>query len=205
MSNYTDKALDLFNKGFTTKSAQKESLRYLNLAFEVLRKKVNHDLLNRRDAGTISDDDMQPLYWLLPYDLHQFNEKKHIHPFNGDYAEIFEEMKYLKELRNTIKDAPIERVVSPEKEYKEKAEKIEKSLKELFEHAMQEYDRALRLAEIFGRVPVSVTPHYVHRDGGRFVRYFYFVNGKLTALNTIIAAMQTHAINQEKKEKNNAK
>jgi hypothetical protein len=65
---------------------------------------------------------------------------------------------------------------------------------------MNEYNRGLRLAEVFKYLPISVTPHWVFRDGGRFIRYFYFMAGKLTALNTILAVMQTLEDEKEKNE-----
>lgn len=188
--NRIEKALDLFNKGFHTKADQKRCLELVSRHYEEVRHKITDGFLNMRNAGTMTDEEMSPLYYDFPYGLHQIRPK-HSVIYSIYFPEEMTEIEYLVQLRNTVKEAPIVKIVSETVEQKEKVEKIEKSLKEIFEHNMNECNRGLRLAELFKYLPISVTPHWVFRDGGRFIRYFYFMAGKLTALNTILCIMQT--------------
>jgi hypothetical protein len=187
---HIEKALDLFNKGFCTKADQKRCQEQVSRAFEKLRHNVMNGLLDLRNDCKMSDEDMSPLYYDFPMDLHQYRPLKHSPKYFALFPEEVKEIEYLVELRNQVKATPIVKVVV-DKVYEEKVARIEKSLFEICQAQLDSYERGLEFAKLFGGLHVSVTPHWVHRDGGRFIRYFYYMNYKLTALNTILAIMQT--------------
>jgi hypothetical protein len=194
-----DKAIDLFNKGFQTKADQKRCLDLINRSYSDVRDEITSEILVLRNTNRLSEPVANFLYWLLPYDVHQFRPK-HSQELKFLFEKEIQLIEYLVELRNTVKSAQIVKIASESVEQKEKVEKIEKTLKEIFEHNMNEYNRGLELSKLFKYLPITVTPHWVFRDGIQFIRYFYFMAGKLTALNTILAVMQTI---EDEKEKNN--
>jgi hypothetical protein len=196
---YIEKALVLFNNGFSTMADKKRCNEMVSRAYDALHDVIMTSVLDKRDNMELTDEGSSVYYWSVPAQISHYNLKK-TYAFVELFPETVEIIKYLIELRNEIKNALIVKVESKSKANEEKIERVERSLKEIFEKNMANYKRGLEIAKIFGGLLVHVTPHYVHRDGGRFVRYFYFMAGKLTALNTILACMQTL---EDEKEKEN--
>jgi hypothetical protein len=93
-------------------------------------------------------------------------------------------------LRQAIKDAEILPVpAKPESEAR--AEVVRKSVVDMMEARKAQYVHALELGRLFGGLPVSVNAHWVHgHKGARFVRHFFYLYGRLTPLNLIIAAAE---------------
>jgi hypothetical protein len=70
-----------------------------------------------------------------------------------------------------------------------KAAEVTNEVKNLFETRMAQYNRAIDLGRLFNYLPVSVTPHHVtNQFGTSFIRCFYYLDGKMTPLNIIMAA-----------------
>jgi hypothetical protein len=179
MKNYTDEAIELFNQGFNSKASQKRALECLNRSYDDIRRKITNDLLDRRSKKEIEEVQFDHLYWSIPYDLHQFRAK-HVETFSNLYADDVKEIQILVELRITIKSAPINKV---EHTVNEHVERVEKSLREIYEAKLESYERGLRIARLFNGLPVNVTPHYVNHEGSLYFRCFYYLYGKMTALN----------------------
>ena len=95
----------------------------------------------------------------------------------------------------TVKNAPVNQ---PAPKVSEKEIAIKKSIMEVMEKRGEQFNRCLRLDEMFGRMMVTANVHIVHGHKGTiFLRAFYYVCGHLTPLSVIIAAMEEAA----KKEK----
>ena len=95
----------------------------------------------------------------------------------------------------TVKNAPVNQ---PAPKVSEKEIAIKKSIMEVMEKRGEQFNRCLRLDEMFGRMLVTANVHLVHGHKGTiFLRAFYYVCGHLTPLSVIIAAMEEAA----KKEK----
>lgn len=173
---------DAFNQGFASKAAQQRALDDLNRAFDQVKRAIHDELLAiARDERDANWDD---LYWGVPA-LHVW-KAKHSAMF-PNYAERAE---MLVALRNEIKAAPIT-PVEKVNIVTETEKKVRETLREMIERKTAQFHEGVRLVEIFGRLPVSVTPHWVVNDKGTgFIRCFYYLNGKLTALNVILAVLQ---------------
>lgn len=91
----------------------------------------------------------------------------------------------------TVKNAPINQ---PEPKVSEKEAVIKKNIEEIMKRRGEQFNRCLRLDEMFGRMMVTANVHLVHGHKGTvFVRAFYYVCGHLTPLSVIIAAMEESA------------
>ena len=131
-----EKAIDLFNKGFYTKADQKRCLELISRHYEGVHTTITHGLLKLRDENKMANDEnFDALYWGIPYSLHQIRPK-HSDMFSDLFPNEVKEIEYLVKLRNEVKSAPILKFVSETKEMEEKVERIEKSLKEIFQHNM---------------------------------------------------------------------
>ncbi|QAX97877.1 hypothetical protein ASswx1_234 [Aeromonas phage Asswx_1] len=96
----------------------------------------------------------------------------------------------------TVKNAPINQ---PEQKVSEKEAVIKKNIMEIMELRGEQFNRCLRLDEMFGRMMVTANVHLVRGHKGTvFVRAFYYVCGHLTPLNVIIAAMEEAAKKETK-------
>jgi hypothetical protein len=61
----------------------------------------------------------------------------------------------------------------------------------MMELRKSQYARGLELHEIFGNLRVSANVHMVrNQHGTTFIRAFYYMDGKLTPLNMILAVAQ---------------
>ena len=177
-----------FESGFTSKSAQKLALAKVTAAYEVFRDTVTSACLIEFREGNRNDAKNQA-YWDLPSYPHQWNAKKHEaivraafdDRFDADLAAILP----LVDLRNAIKGAP---VVKVERQTSEREVAIQKSIREIMALRKSQFERGLKVAELFGGLPVSVNVHLVtNQHGTTFLRAFWYLCEELTPLNVIIA------------------
>lgn len=179
-----DKATELFNAGFTSKAGQKAALDNLNRAYDLQKEAIHNILLTeaREDRG----ENWNSLYWGIP-DLHNW-KAKHSEMFKTFVLQV-SAIEQLVELRTAIKGAVI---VPPAKdETKVITAAVRKSMIEIMEKRQADFAYGCKLHDIFGKLPVSVNAHWVRNSHGtEFIRYFFYLNGHLTALNVIIAIMQ---------------
>lgn len=107
---YVGRANVKFEAGFTTKSAQKDSLSDLGIAYSLLAGNIRSlCLVPPNEART---DEQDNVYWSIPFNLHQWRAK-HTALVLGVFPEavsITVQIEELVELRNTIKSAEIVRV-----------------------------------------------------------------------------------------------
>jgi hypothetical protein len=192
MTNRVEQALDIFNKGFNSKSSQKQAIELVSREYEEIRGKMMNSILDMRDNETLNKDEAHELYWGVPNNLHHFKEK-HARTYQELFPEEITEIGELKVLRETFKNTEVKKV-QVNNEEKEKKEQVEKTIQEILELRGKQFDEGMILAEHFDGLPVSCNAHLVtNQYGTQFVRCFYYMAGKLTPLNVIIAVAQEHA------------
>jgi len=192
MNNYLNKSLEIWNNGFVSKSSKKKALDYLRSAYYQCTKMIRDDLLSVPMESRQSKE-WREKYWSIP-DFHYWREKHSL--LFSSYSEIVKEIENLVELRKAMKETevtPSQKIVSKEQI---KRYEIEQSIHDLMIKRKTKYLEGVKLADQFG-LDVSVTSHLVtNQYGTQFVRCFYYLFGKMTALNTIIAVAQKHKENQ---------
>ena len=133
------RALDMLDAGFTTKSGQKNAMEAVGNAFEKVNRKLADFILSKEDRT-----DYDEAYWGKPSYIHQFKDAKH-----GIWYDWINQRDFVKELlvlRNEIKAAPIVKQAS-KSELKQQAIKAT-SGREFIEAAVgPQKDDAVRRAE----------------------------------------------------------
>lgn len=182
---YLDRALSALNEGFASKTAQQKAIDDLNRAYEIGVDRMIRDELLQIDYAD-RDDNWNTLYGAVPA-LHNWKQK-HSELF-AQFSENVAMAEQFVALRATIKAAPINLPVRAEKSpYQVKAEE---TLMQLIERRKTQYLEAVQLGEIFGGLPVSANTHLVtNEQGTTFLRTFYYLAGRFTALAVIIAAAE---------------
>jgi len=187
--NTTDRAARSFNAaaaaleaGFSSKAAVKTAIEDATRAYEYGFKGVVHTALlavAREDRSVNWDE----LYWGVP-DLHVW-KPKHAALF-AEFADAVAYAQTCADLRAAIKAAPI----TPKAPKNDRVEAVVSQVRDLIELRKEQYGRALHLHEIFGRLPVTASWHWVvNEHGTEFTRVFFYLAGRLTPLNIILAAL----------------
>lgn len=169
-----NKVMDAIALPIFSESARKRILSNLTLAYE---NTVRKELLNL----TIEDDD---LYWEVPNNLHHFNTKRQ--NLFSEFASVVEAGKYLFELRNEIKALPLQ---VKDKTETALIEEIKNNvLSELKTKENSHLDVSKKLDEVLqtNGMCVSVGGHMVHTHKASFPRFFWYLNGEVTALSKIM-------------------
>ena len=210
-AEYVNEAMTMLNvENFPSNAAQKRVLDLLNRSYSYCH---DEQSAQARENAPVAEqvcfegtNDVTPEWNArneflnskeTPFDLHHVREAKHAEAF-GD---MWPEVEMLMALRAEAKAKPIKKYEKVETEVDRMEAKVQKTVKEMIEMRTAQYNRAIDLAEMFGQMPVTVSPHLVHgHKGTNFVRCFYYVAGKLTPLNVIIAAMEKVADNEKKAE-----
>lgn len=202
---YMTSAMESFEAGFTTKAAQKDALDDLNRAFDELRNAAQKAILDEGNALFAyqtamgkSEDEAWKLrserinalgYYSVPSYPHQLRDK-HLAMFGENAARATE----VRDLREAIKAAPIVRVESEKAATDKVVAAVRESIIDTMQRHAKMYVDALDMGRQFGGLPVSVNAHWViNEHGTRFLRHFFYLRGKLTPLNVILAAAQTLA------------
>lgn len=182
-----------FEAGFLSMAAKKRALDDLNRAYSSAREAVMTAILAARSPETEKQNHDD--YWAIPMDLHNVRERHF--EIAARYDEGFAIVRDLIALRAAIKAAAIAPVpAKPEIEVR--AETVRRTIAEEMERRKTLFVEGLDIArlwnEMFPRedgklgLPVTVNAHWVHgHKGARFIRHFFYLRGKLTPLNTIIA------------------
>lgn len=192
MNIYDDKlgkSLDLFNGGFTSQAQKKEVNNLLLAAYDFvideLRQTIKEDTLSRAGA---SDEPitMPELYFSIPRLQHW--KEKHNQMF-ALYPVYVEKIAQLVSLRSATKLAPVTPIETKmDNSYHKESEKIQEAVSSLLSKKNKQYIEGVQLAEMFNGLSVSVKAHRVsNARGTEFTRHFYYLEGKLTALNLIVA------------------
>jgi len=198
-------AQDLLDAGFPTKAAQKRAFDCLNRAYGYT-KDIVHGLVI--DDARMSHPDWQTnedafrAYRAsldandLPFDLHL------VKPGHIAIASAFAPassmiIAELVEMRALVKATPITPIVKDET--KARVEQVRKSLVDLMAQRKAQYVEALDMAREFNGLPVSVNAHWVrHEQGTVYLRHYFYLRGKLTPLQVLLAAADTYARETEK-------
>jgi hypothetical protein len=199
---YSAAALDRFNAGFSSKAGQKDALDYVTRAYEVLRRELQDACLAtpRVDAATGKmAPAVEAVYWDVPSYPHQF-KAKHSDLIRAAFGDRFDvliaQAEELVALRETIKAADI---VPPAKdETKARAAKIVESIKARMDRLQARYLEAIDLSDVLDDGVyirgLTANSHYVtNEQGTTFLRTFFYLHGKLTPLNTILAGAEEAA------------
>lgn len=198
-----------FEAGFLSNAARKRAQEELSRAYNSIREKA-FDAVRDHAFATIPGAE-QADYTArneifrandLPFDLHQVRDR-HVEIVAkwSDDAAILPEMIAL---RAAIKAAEI--APAPAKpEIEVKAEIVRRSIVEEMERRKALFVEGMEIGRIFAQLyprkdkdgnalgpsaslPVTVNAHWVHgHKGAVFTRNFFYLAGKLTPLNTIIA------------------
>ncbi|MEN1688726.1 hypothetical protein AAIH59_33125, partial [Pseudomonas aeruginosa] len=81
-------------------------------------------------------------------------------------------------------------VVKMARQVDERVERVQKSIRELMDMRKEQCARGLRLHDLLGGLPVYANVHMVtNQHGTTFMRAFYFLDGVMTPLNVIRAAV----------------
>ena len=199
---YSAAALDALNAGFSSKSAAKAASDDVTRAFEVLDRELKDACLAARTVvegatgmfgGTAYDmtPEVNAVYWDFPSYPHQF-KAKHAELVRAAFGDRFDDLIAkafeLVELREAIKAAPI---TPPAKnEAKVIEARIVESIRARMERLQVRYLEAIDLCELVGdegfrMKGLSANSHYVTNEHGTtFLRTFYYLQGKLTPLNS---------------------
>lgn len=203
-TDYIANAQAAFEAGFASKAAQKRALDELNRAYSIIRQEITDGILKARTADNLTENSAD--FWAIPFDLHQVREK-HL-TIATRYGFEAQDIRNIADLRAAIKGAELAAIpAKPESEIK--AEGIRRSIMEEMERRKAMFVNALELGRIMGEIfpdrkgaaslHVTVNAHWVHgHKGTDFIRHFFYLNGKLTPLATIIAAAE--ALEAEKGE-----
>lgn len=187
-----------FEAGFLSKAAQKRALDELNRAYDAIRNAASDNV--RAFAFETIPGTEQADYEArneifrandLPFDLHQVRDR-HLPIIDRWLHSGLDNVKALIALRAAIKAAEIS--PAPAKpEIEQKAEAVRKAVIDEIEKRKAQFVEGLEIARLFNGLPVSVNAHWVHgHKGAVFLRHFFYLRGKLTPLNMIIAIAEAH-------------
>ena len=121
-----EKAIQLFNQGFSTMADKKRCLELVTRTYNECHKKISSSLLDKRNSGEMSNEVMEPLYYDFPYNLHQFRTK-HSESYGILFPEEVKEIEYLVAFRNTINKAPVNTKKSAKEVFAEKVKELSTS------------------------------------------------------------------------------
>ena len=196
---FFNQATELLNAGFTTKAAQnkaKQALRYAWEANSEVLHETYYDML-RADKDSASDEQTDIHYsitnWLPFFNV---NHATRIIQAFPSLVDFIQDCYVLADTYRKIKEAEITK--APNKSIREEVKRVERSISEIMETRKQQFERALKLNELFGGLPVHANVHMVHMSNGTsYVRAFYYLNDEITPLQVIIVAAQAIKREQE--------
>lgn len=201
VQTFTDAALDAMNAGFTSKAAQKRALDDVTGAYEILARQIQGACLDSRGADGHMTDTVRDLYYDLPFYPHAFRAK-HAATVRVEFSEleaVVANIESLVALRNAI----VRTVITPPAKDETKAHtaRVIESIAALMARRKVQFAMAFDLTDVLGdkcRINgFSCSSHYVtNAYGTQFIRTFYYLFGKLTPLNTILAGAQAKMLEE---------
>lgn len=200
-ADYLAWALNAAFDEFPSKAEQKRVLDRLNRAYDAAREAygeayraelfANDERFGGRDkwdaAGFLAARE-------VPFDLHHVRDE-HIARIEAYASRAAEIVAAARTARADVKATPVAaRMVKTDVEIEERKIAISRTIEEEMKRLNLMYYQALDLGRAFGGLPVSANVHLVtNQHGTTFVRAFYYLDGKRTPLNVILAAAQTLA------------
>jgi hypothetical protein len=198
---FLNAATEAFNNGFSSKAGAKAAMADLNRVWDSIGRELKDACLAARTVNEDADAyEMTPaieaVYWDFADYPHLF-KAKHRELVRAAFGDRFDALldfaSEVVELRAAIKAAP---VAAPAKnEAKVIEARIVESIKAQMDRLNVRYLQAIDLTTVFEdgftMKGLSANSHYVTNEHGTtFLRTFFYLNGKLTPLNLIIAAAQ---------------
>jgi len=201
-SDRIEAARTAFEAGFRNKAAQKEALTNLNRAYDMvcdvargaIREYAFTEIPGAEEADYIARNEIFRAAD-LPSDLHQVRDR-HVEIIEK-WAGLGQTVREMIALREAIKEAEI--APAPAKpEIEQKAEAVRKAVIDEIEKRKAQFVEGLEVARMFGGLPVAVNAHLVRgHKGAIFLRHFFYLRGKLTPLNMIIAIAEAYEAEKE--------
>ena len=194
--NAATQAFETFGGGFPSKASQKQAVDYVNRAYESFRS-IFHDEVIASAPYNGECGDLTSEQWAergayfnereIPFGLHQVRDR-HLDIIEANLLGGSVLVRDLIALRKAIKDAkiiPVEPKVDP------KVVAVRAKIEDIIALRKEQYGHALELGELFGGLPVYTNWHWVQNQYGTiFPRCFFYLDGKLTPLNIIVAAAE---------------
>ena len=195
-----DDALEAAADTFSSKAAQKRVLDDLNRAYNDARDaygEIYRVELFANDEAAGGRDAWDAAAFLdareVPFDLHHVRDL-HVERIGEYSAEAANIVRAARFIRAEVKAAEIVPPVKADAAEKEAEARVQRSIREEMDRLGKMYHEALDLGRIFNGLPVSANVHMVtNAHGTTFLRAFYYLNGKRTPINVILAAAQTLA------------
>lgn len=184
-----------FEAGFLSMAAKKRALDQLNRAYDAIREAAHDAQIDHANGNPALNNVGENRFSFfrendLPFGLHQVRDR-HI-AIIAKWSDDAQTVRDLIALRAAIKEAEI--APAPAKpEAEQRAEQVRKSVIDEMERRKAQFVEGLDIARHFGGLPVSVNAHWVHgHKGAVFLRHFFYLRGKLTPLNTIVAIAEAY-------------
>lgn len=169
---------------FKTKAEKKRALDVISHKFYKNADKFKLFILESRIAN--EDDALKELYFNVPIYPHQWTEKKR--GMFSEYVTFCISSDILKRRYDKVKNTEIGVSETVSKEVQ-----IKSDIYAIIQKRRESFVRGLDLADKFNGLQVHVNAHMVYcQNREPYVRHFFYLFGKLTALNTIIAVAEEH-------------
>ena len=201
VQTFTDAALDAMNAGFSSKAAQKRALDDVTRAYEMLRRQVQNACLASKGGTGPMTDAVTDIYYNCPSYPHAFRAK-HAAAVRIEFPELEAVVANLESLA-ALRNAIVSTVITPPAKDETKAHtaRVIESIAALMARRKVQFAMAFDLTDVLGdkcRINgFSCTSHYVtNAHGTQFIRTFYYLFGKLTPLNTILAGAQAKMLEE---------
>ena len=202
-AKFSAAAAAALNNGFTSKSGAKQAAADVSRAYEELTRELKAACLDARTpveghfAGYAMTPEVKAVYWDVPSYPHQF-KAKHGDLIRAAFGDRFDDLiakaNELVALREAILAAPVSPPMKDES--KVRAAKIVESIKARMDRLNVRYLEAIDLCDVLEDDKVRIkgltaNSHYVTNEHGTtFLRTYFFLFGKLTPLNLIMAAAE---------------
>lgn len=190
-----------FEAGFLSEAARKRATECLSHAYGYQRDLAHEACIDAANAGDGLHGQARTDHFNafdIPFDLHQVRER-HFATFarwSGEPAAQL--IRALVDMRAAIKAAPVGIARPQASAIEVKAAEVRKTIREQMDARHADYLVALDIGRHFGGLPVSVNAHTVWgHKGAVFTRHFFYLAGKFTALQVIMAAADTLAREKE--------
>ena len=175
---------------FDSKAAQKKELFNLNNKFSNLMNKLGSKILDARmiyEQNSEIFDIYTELYWNRPNYLYQWNKKK-----ANAFIQFDSYVISANKLRAEYDKVKTAKINNSSKKFIT-GQDVKNDIYDILKKRKLDYVEGLVLSDKFGGLDVYVNAHMVFCDDRKpYVRHFFYLFGKLTALNTIIAVAEEH-------------
>mgnify|MGYP006976758686 CR=1 FL=1 len=189
-----------FEAGFLSMAAKKRALDQLNRAYDAIREAAHGAQIDHANGNPALNSVGENRFSFfrendLPFGLHQVRDR-HVEIIEK-WAGLGQTVREMIALREAIKEAEI--APAPAKpEIEQKAEAVRKAVIDEIEKRKAQFVEGLEVARMFGGLPVAVNAHLVRgHKGAIFLRHFFYLRGKLTPLNMIIAIAEAYEAEKE--------